>query len=76
MSELRRSPRSTRPSAEHLEGPAQKYQLVVTKKSDSSLEVYQQAVLDSQKSGKSSYWPQVTVAKDEPTADVDESIWP
>jgi hypothetical protein len=38
--------------------------------------VYHQAVLDRQKSGKNSYWPQVTVVKDEPTADVDESIWP
>jgi hypothetical protein len=64
MSELRRSPRRPRPPDEDLEGPAQKYQFVVTKKSYSSLEVYHQAVLDSQKSGKSSYWPRVTVVKD------------
>jgi hypothetical protein len=37
--------------------------------------VYHHAVLDGQKAGKSSYWPQVTVVKDEFAADVDESIW-
>jgi hypothetical protein len=75
MSELRRSPRRTRPPVEDLEGPAQKYQFVVTKKTYSSLEVYHQAVHDSQRSGQSSYWPQVSVVKDEPASDVDESIW-
>jgi hypothetical protein len=73
MTELRWSLRRTRPPAEDLEGPAQKQQFFVTKKSYSSLEVSHQAVLDSQESGKSSYWPQVTVVKDEPAADVDES---
>jgi hypothetical protein len=75
MSELRRSPRRTLPPAENLEGPAQKHKFVVTKKAYSSLEVYHQAVHDSQKVGKSLYWPQVTVVKDEPAADANESIW-
>jgi hypothetical protein len=72
MSELRRSPRRGRPPAEDLEGPAQ-VSVRRHRKSNSSLEVY--AVLDSQKSGKSSYWAQVTVVKDEFAADADESIW-
>jgi hypothetical protein len=37
--------------------------------------VYYQVVYGSQKSGKSSFWPQVIVVKDEPAADADESIW-
>jgi hypothetical protein len=44
------------------------------KKSYSSLEVYHQAAHDSQKSKKSSHWPQVTVVKDEPATDVDDAI--
>jgi hypothetical protein len=75
MRKLRRSLRRTRPPAEDLKGSAQQYQFAVTKESYSSLEVYHQAVHDSQKSGKSSYWPQVTVVKDDPAADVDEYIW-
>jgi hypothetical protein len=79
MSELRRSPRRTRPPPEDLKGSAQKYQFFVTqkgaKKSYSSLEMYHPAVHDSQKSEKSSHWSHITVVKDESTADVDESIW-
>jgi hypothetical protein len=61
---IRRSPCRPRPPAEGLEGPARKHKFVVIKKSYSSLEVYHQAVLDRQKLGKSSYWPQVIVVKD------------